>query len=267
MPTPGRAISAPNQERRHVQFSLFEDEIEMAENAAAAGASLLKAAISRHVEAQIILATGASQFALIEVLTSDPDIDWSQVTVFHLDEYVGIDETHPASFVRYLRERFLARISGVKEMVFIKGNTGDTDQEIARVSQAILNVNIDVAFVGIGENSHLAFNDPPADFETTDPYICVEMDQECRQQQANEGWFATLDDVPTKAISMSIHQIMKSAAIICTVPNARKAQAVKWTIEGKVSNLHPASILQRHDAAYIFLDKDAASQLSGNPPA
>jgi glucosamine-6-phosphate deaminase len=248
-----------------VQFSLFENEAETAKNAAAAGASLINAAISRHGEAHIILATGASQFALLEVLTSDPDIDWSQVTVFHLDEYVGIDETHPASFVRYLRERFLARIPGVKEMVFIKGNTGDTDQEIARVSKAISSINIDVAFVGIGENGHLAFNDPPADFKTTEPYICVELDRKCRQQQASEGWFPTLDDVPTKAISMSVHQIMKSAAIICTVPDRRKAQAVKWTIEGEVSNLHPASILQNHDAAYIFLDKEAASQLSGKP--
>jgi len=202
---------------------------------------------------------------MLDALVGEGDIDWSRVTIFHLDEYIGIDETHPASFVRYLKERFLRRVPGVGKFVFIDGNASDMAAEIVRVSQAIRQVSIDVAFVGIGENGHLAFNDPPADFVTTEPYICVDLDQKCRQQQANEGWFDSVGEVPKKAVSMSIRQITKSAAIICTVPDARKAQAAQWTIEGDVSNLHPASVLQDHAAVFMFLDQAAAAGLeSGN---
>jgi len=244
-----------------MQVNIFETAQEMGESAAKKGAEAIISAIEKRGEAFIILATGASQFTLLDALVDQQGINWSKCTIFHLDEYVGIDETHPASFVLYLKQRFLQRVPDVKEFVFIKGNTNDTDQEIARVSTAIENVNIDVAFVGIGENSHLAFNDPPADFETTNPYIRVELDTKCRQQQANEGWFASLGDVPHSAISMSIQQILKSATIICSVPDLRKAEAVKQTIEGEISNLHPASILQSHSDTWVFLDKDAASQL------
>ncbi len=240
---------------------IFPTSEETAARAADKGASLIKAAISARGEAFVVLATGASQFVLLERLVADKDIDWSLVTLFHLDEYVGIDETHPASFVRYLRERFLAKVPGVKDFVLINGNTGDIQSEIERINKAIARVQIDVAFVGIGENGHLAFNDPPANFETDMPFIHVELDEKCRWQQTNEGWFATFDDVPTHAITMSIKQIMKSSDIICTVLDERKAQAAKWTVEGEVSNMRPASILQTHEQAHIFLDGNAAALL------
>jgi len=244
-----------------MQVKIFETALEMGENAAAIGAEIIRNAIRDRGEAFIILATGASQFTLLNALVAEKDIDWSKCTIFHLDEYVGIDQTHPASFVLYLKQRFLQQVPQVKEFVAIQGNTGDTNQEISRINSAIENVSIDVAFVGIGENSHLAFNDPPADFETTAPYIQVELDEKCRQQQTNEGWFPSLLDVPLWAISMSIRQIMKSTAIICSVPDLRKAEAVKHTIEGEVTNLFPASILQTHPNTWILLDQDAASKL------
>jgi len=244
-----------------LEISISPTSRETGARAARRGAALIRDAIATKGEACIILATGASQFDLLDALVADGEIDWPRVTIFHLDEYIGIDETHPASFVRYLKERFLSRVPGVGEFVFIDGNASDMGHEIARVSQAINRVAIDVAFVGIGENGHLAFNDPPADFATTKPYIRVDLDQKCRQQQANEGWFDTVDDVPKQAVSMSIRQIMKSAAIICTVPDARKSQAAQWTIEGEVSNLHPASVLQDHPAVFMFLDTAAAAGL------
>jgi glucosamine-6-phosphate deaminase len=247
-----------------MQLDISSDGNEAAILAANKGAHFIKEAIRLRGEAFVILATGASQFILLKTLTKDPQIDWSCVTLFHLDEYMDIEETHPASFVRYLKERFLAHVPEVKDFVLIHGDTGDHKTEIERVSKAISRVEIDVAFVGIGENSHLAFNDPPADFETTDPYIHVELDEKCRLQQTNEGWFPTFDDVPKFAISMSVRQIMKSAAIICTVLDARKAEAAKVTIEGEVSNLYPASILQNHGNAYLFLNQEAASKLNSN---
>ncbi len=254
-----------NHEREiSMQTHIYPTSQKAASQAATMGASLIKQAIAARGEAFVVLATGASQFDLLDHLVADKNIDWSRVTLFHLDEYVGIEETHKASFVRYLRERFLAKVPEVKNFVFIHGNTGDTQGEIRRVNEAISQVQIDVAFVGIGENGHLAFNDPPADFETDEPFIYVELDEKCRWQQTNEGWFATFDDVPTHAISMSINQIMKSSNIICTVLDERKAEAAKWTIEEEVSNMHPASILQTHEHAHIFLDKNAAAQLSSS---
>jgi glucosamine-6-phosphate deaminase len=231
--------------------------------AAKKGAGFIRDAIDARGEANVILATGASQFHMLESLVAEDGIDWSVVTIFHLDEYVGVEQNHPASFVRYLKERFLQRVPAICDFISIDGNTGDTLAEISRICEAIGRVRIDVAFVGIGENGHLAFNDPPADFETEEPYICVELDEKCRQQQANEGWFSTPQDVPKQAISMSIRQIMKSASIICTVPDARKAEAVHNVLEGKISNLHPASILRSHPNTHMFLDKDAASRLTG----
>ncbi|VAW20726.1 Glucosamine-6-phosphate deaminase [hydrothermal vent metagenome] len=245
-----------------MQINVFEGAQLTGKNAADKGAALLRQAIDKRGKAFVILATGASQFEMLKALIEKDDIDWARCTIFHLDEYVGIDETHKASFVRYLRERFLAHVPAVKQFVAINGNSGSIKGEIARINKMISAVNIDVAFVGIGENSHLAFNDPPADFDTKDPYIVVDLDHECRLQQKNEGWFKTLADVPEQAISMSISQIMKSRAIICTVPDLRKARAAKCAIEGPVSNLCPASILQEHKASFLFLDQDAASLLA-----
>ena len=244
-----------------MQINIYPSEQEAGRRAAQKGADAIDAAIKARGEASVILATGASQFEVLDALVEMPGIDWSCVTVFHLDEYIGIEATHSASFIRYLKERFLVRVPAVKYFVAINGYADDIDVEIERISGKASQYDIDVAFVGIGENGHLAFNDPPADFETDAPFIRVELDKKCRTQQSNEGWFPTLEDVPRQAISMSIKQITKSATIICTVPDERKAQAVKAALEGEITNLCPASVLQTHANTFFFLDTAAARLL------
>lgn len=246
-----------------MKIVISETKQELGNKAAHMGARLIREAILLKGYANIILATGASQFEMLNELVKE-EIDWSVVTAFHLDEYIGISESHPASFRRYLKER-IAEIVSPKEFVFINGEN-NADGECARLGELISKHPIDVAFVGIGENSHLAFNDPPADFEADDAYLVVKLDEECRRQQLGEGWFPTLSDVPAKAISMSIKQIMKSQSIICCVPDLRKAEAVKKTVEGSVSPLIPASILRQHKATWLYLDKDSASMLSKPGP-
>lgn len=230
----------------------------MGEAAGKHAALSIEAAINEHYEANIILATGASQFHTLQTLVDSEIIDWSKVTVFHLDEYIGISENHPASFRRYLRERFLDKVGNVKDFHFINGNVSNPAEECERLNRLLKPLVIHVALVGIGENGHLAFNDPPADFDMEDPYIIADLDEKCRLQQVGEGWFDGLDAVPTQAISMSIRQIMKSKCIICSVPDERKAQAVKDCVLGEVSNLHPASILQNHNDCTIYLDAGSA---------
>ncbi len=247
-----------------MRAEIFENKFELGKAAAAKAASLIKAAIAKSGETNIILATGASQFEMLSELVK-ADIDWSKVAVFHLDEYVGLPETHPASFRKYMRERVAAKLPRLKKFNYVAGDAKDLRAELARLANLIGSVQIDVACVGIGENGHLAFNDPPADFDTEEPYIVVELDELCRRQQLGEGWFKTLEDVPRKAVSMSIRQIMKSKEIVCTVPDKRKANAVRMTLESEVSNAVPASILQRHSACSLFLDKDSASDLSKRP--
>ena len=232
----------------------------MGEAASKNAASKIESALSEFGEANIILATGASQFQTIQTLVNYKSIDWSKVTVFHLDEYIGIDEKHPASFVLYLKKRFLENVGKVKAFHFING-TNDPISECQRLNTIIKPLEIHVALVGIGENGHLAFNDPPADFEIEDPYIIADLDEQCRMQQVGEGWFDGLEDVPTQAISMTIKQIMKSKSIVCSVPDERKAQAVKDCVLGEVTNLHPASILQEHADCTIYLDKGSAKFL------
>ena len=243
----------------HIHISSSKSEA--GKRAAQKGADAIGAAIQARGEASIILATGASQFEVLDALVDIPGIDWSCTTIFHLDEYIGIEATHSASFIRYLQERFLARVPAVKDFVAINGNAANIDLEIQRISSITSKFNIDVAFVGIGENGHLAFNDPPADFDTDAPFIRVELDMKCRSQQSNEGWFPTFEDVPSQAISMSIKQITKSSTIICTVPDERKAQAVKAALEGEITNLCPASVLQTHANTFFFLDTAAAKLL------
>ncbi len=234
---------------------------ELAQKAAHLGAAQIRAAIAARGAAHIILATGASQFAVLDCLVREPDISWAKVTAFHLDEYLDLPETHEASFRRYLKARFVDRVNGLREFVFIEGDAEDTANEIARVSGRIAAQDIDVAFIGIGENGHLAFNDPPADFDTAEPYVIVDLDDQCRSQQFNEGWFPSLAQVPSRAISMSIAQIMKSKTIVCSVPDDRKAAAVRDALEGPVTNLCPASILQTHAAAHVLLDAQSAALL------
>jgi glucosamine-6-phosphate deaminase len=223
-------------------------------------ADLIRQAISQQGAANIIVATGASQFEMFSHIVT-LGVDWSKVTVFHLDEYIGLPVSHPASFRRYLRERFIDRLPELHQFHEINAE-GDPLAECRRLGDLIRRSPVDVACVGIGENGHLAFNDPPADFITQEPYIVVNLDAACRQQQVGEGWFAALQDVPKQAISMSIQQIMKSAAIVCTVPDARKASAVQKTVEGPLTNLVPASILQQHPRVWLFLDEPAAAGLT-----
>lgn len=230
--------------------------------AALVGAQAIRSAIARHGTARIIVATGASQFTMLEALVAAPFIDWSAVMVFHLDEYVGLAESHKASFRGYLKTRFLAKLPAAPHFVPVVGDSTDLAAEIVRLNALIGGTRIDVCFAGIGENCHLAFNDPPADFTTEAPYLVVTLDEACRRQQLGEGWFDSLESVPTQAISMSIRQIMRSDLIVLSVPDARKAAAVKAAVEAPVSPLYPASILQQHDNAVLFLDPNSASLLS-----
>ena len=223
-------------------------------------ANTIREAIAENGEANIILATGASQFETLQQLIREEGIDWSKVTMFHLDEYIGLPITHGASFRKYLIERFVEKVPALKDIHLIDGEN-DPELECKRLGNLISQVSIDLAFVGIGENGHLAFNDPPADFDTEKPYIVVDLDEGCRKQQWGEGWFKTLDEVPKQAISMSIKQIMKTKHLVCTVPDERKSEAVKNCLENEVSNLYPASILQLHPNCNILLDENAASKL------
>lgn len=225
-------------------------------------AQLIKDAISKNGQAHIILATGTSQFETLKQLISDQDIMWNKVTMFHLDEYVGLPETSPASFRKYLQERFLEKVPPLKAHYLINGEV-NPKKECSRLGNLIEQHAIDVALVGIGENGHLAFNDPPADFDTAQPYHVVVLDDQCRKQQFSEGWFSSIEEVPEKAISMSVQQIMKSKNIVCSVPDRRKANAIKDCLKRPVSKAFPASILQNHAHCICFLDKESASLLSG----
>jgi glucosamine-6-phosphate deaminase len=241
---------------------VFTDKAKLGAAAAKMGADRLRLALETRDHSSIIVATGASQFEMLGALVSEHDIRWDKVTAFHLDEYVGMPITHPASFRRYLWERFHSKLPiPLRDFHYVDGEA-DPELECARVGAILRNHSIDVAFIGIGENGHIAFNDPPADFHTNEPYIVVELDDACRRQQLGEGWFPTFDGVPTRAISMSVRQIMKSAFIVCTVPDRRKAEAVRNSFRGPVTSQVPASILQTHPACEIFLDTDSASLLA-----
>lgn len=239
------------------------DFIELGKLAGQTAANLIHNNIAEKGQANIILATGASQFETLKQLTAAKDIDWSKVVMFHLDEYIGLPESSPASFRRYLKERFLEKVAPLKASYLINGEI-DPVAECHRLNNIIETYPIDVALVGIGENGHLAFNDPPADFDIEQPYIIVDLVEQCRKQQYGEGWFNSIDEVPKQAISMSIKQICKSKHIICSVPEGRKAKAVKDCLELSVSNLFPASILQLHPNCTYFLDNTSSALLSAN---
>jgi glucosamine-6-phosphate deaminase len=234
---------------------------QLGHHAAAHGADLLRAALKKKGRANIIVATGASQFEVLTNLVLAPDIAWDEVIAFHLDEYVGMPITHPASFRKYLWERFVSKLPLPLAAFHYVNAEKNPAKECDRLGKLIAKHPIDVAFIGIGENGHVAFNDPPADFKTTRPYIVVHLDEGCRKQQLGEGWFPSFDAVPKRAISMSPRQIMKSRAIVCTVPDRRKAEAVRNSVEGGVTPGVPASILQRHNNCTLFLDRASASLL------
>jgi glucosamine-6-phosphate deaminase len=243
-----------------LEIKVFDTKSELGQAAARAAAKIINEAIEKRDAAYVIAATGASQFEFLDALAQEK-IDWTKVVFFHLDEYVALPESHPASFRRYLKERVVSRIHP-QAFHFLNGEADDVDEECRRVGNLIAQQTIDVAFVGIGENGHLAFNDPPADFETEAPYIVVNLDDACRQQQVGEGWFKSVAEVPTQAISMSIKQILKSRNILCIVPDERKAEAVRSSVELEVSPMHPASILQQHERVTLYLDRHSSSLLT-----
>jgi glucosamine-6-phosphate deaminase len=240
---------------------VFESGRSLAEAAARQAADTIRQAITQEGHARIILATGVSQFAFLEALTGTGDIDWSKVEAFHLDEYVGIAVTHRASFRKILLERVVQK-TGMTKFHPIQGDADDLSGIIRELGEKLSSEPVDVAFIGIGENGHIAFNDPPADFETDEPYMIVELDEACRRQQVREGWFAAVSEVPKRAVSMTPRQILRSRHIIAVVPDRRKAQAVKATLESEISPMVPASILRRHADVTLYLDQDSASLLS-----
>jgi glucosamine-6-phosphate deaminase len=242
-------------------INIYDDPYELGKAAGIAASRLIREAIEVNGLANIILATGTSQFEILDQLISGEGIDWGKVVMFHLDEYIGLPVAHPASFRKYLQERFLSKIPQIRAAYLINGET-DAHAECKRLGKLISKHPIDVALVGIGENGHLAFNDPPADFETEEPYIIVALDKACRNQQLSEGWFNSFEEVPQQAISMSIKQILKSKHIICSVAGERKAFAVKNSLEKPISNLYPAGILQLHADCTFYLDKFSSALLS-----
>ena len=247
-----------------LQIKILADKDSLGQAAAEQAAASIRRAIRQRGVARIIAATGASQFEFLDALTAASNIDWSCVEVFHLDEYIGLPITHPASFRKYLLERLINK-TGIARYHFLEGD-GDAQRSIAEIGRELQREPIDLAFVGIGENAHLAFNDPPADFDTDDPYLVVQLDPTCRQQQVNEGWFGSVAEVPTQAISMSVKQILRSREIIVVVPDGRKAQAVKNSLEAEITRMVPASILRRHPNVSIYLDKDSAALLTSAVP-
>jgi glucosamine-6-phosphate deaminase len=239
---------------------VFEDKNSLAQAAAEHAAAALRQAIAQRGRARIVAATGTSQLDFLDALTKAKAIDWQQVEMFHLDEYVGLPITHPASFRKYLLEKFI-RKAGLTQYHLLDGD-GDVPEVIRRVGESLKSAPVDIAFAGIGENGHLAFNDPPADFETNQPYLIVQLDEACRRQQVGEGWFTDISEVPRQAISMSVRQILKTREVIAVVPDARKAKAVKLCAEGEITPLAPASILRTHPGVTLYLDRESASLLN-----
>lgn len=241
---------------RCMKIRVFKTPEELGVNAAEFCAGIINKAIEEKGLARIVLSTGASQFDTLNSLIG-MDIDWSKVEMFHLDEYIDLPETHPASFRKYLKERFTSKID-LKNAFFVDGE-GDIEEHIKELNTEVTKSPIDLGLIGIGENAHVAFNDPPADFETKDPFIVVDLDETCKRQQVGEGWFETVDDVPKQAISMSVHQVMQCETIVSCVPYAVKAEAVKNVLENDVSPDIPATILKTHSDYYLYLDEDSAS--------
>jgi glucosamine-6-phosphate deaminase len=254
-----------------MRLRVFEERDSLGKVAAEQGAEAIQKAIREKGKARIIGASAASQFEFLEALTATPGIDWARVELFHLDEYIGLPMTHPASFCRFLQDRLISK-TGITQYHLLDGEK-DPAEMIRRTNEAISASPIDVAFVGIGENGHLAFNDPPADFVTEEPFIVVNLDEACRRQQVGEGWFPNLEAVPTRAISMSVRQVLKSKEILAVVPGPKKAPAIKACFDGPISPNAPSSILRTHPNTTIYLDRESAALLNAQtltalaPPA
>src|SRR5579863_4277200 len=240
---------------------VFDNRIQLGQAAADQAAAAIRKAISAQGYARIVAATAASQLEFLNTLTKMPHIDWQKVEVFHLDEYIGLPASHPGSFRKMLLEQLVQKV-GITKYHLLAGDDPRPADVVRRVGREISSAPIDIAFLGIGENGHIAFNDPPADFETDDPYLIVNLDEACRRQQVGEAWFADISQVPSQAISMSARQILKAKEILAVVPDTRKAQAVRDCFEGAISPMHPASILRTHPNATVYLDTGSASLLS-----
>jgi glucosamine-6-phosphate deaminase len=243
-----------------MNLRVFADKRSLSDAAAEQASATIRRAIADRGQARIVAATGTSQLDFLGALTKAEGIDWRSVEMFHLDEYMGLPVTHPASFRKYLLDNIIHKTS-IRQYHLLDGDA-DVPTVIQRLNESLRSAPVDILFAGIGENGHLAFNDPPADFEITDPYLVVDLDEACRRQQVGEGWFADLSEVPCQAISMSVQQVLKAREIVAIVPDARKAHAVKLCIEGEISPMAPASILRTHPATTLYLDTDSASLLS-----
>ena len=247
-----------------LNVAIYDEPISMGKASADFVEERLTEAIEQNGTANLILATGASQFSFLEAL-KEREIDWQHITVFHLDEYKGISDQHPASFRKYLKERILDEVMP-KKIFFLNGDAKDLEEEMETYSIALRAHPIDLACIGIGENGHIAFNDPHvADFNDPKLVKLVNLDDACRNQQLGEGWFATFEDVPEQALTLTITAIMRCKAISCVVPDERKANAVYNTLYGKVSTNCPASILRTHTNAKLFLDNSSASMIQRLP--
>lgn len=254
-----RAVSSAGA--MHMLLRVFADKISLGKAAAEQAATAIRLAINAHGRARIVAATAASQLEFLAALTKAAGIDWSKVEAFHLDEYIGLPVTHPGSFRKMLMEQLVVK-TGITHYHLLEGDAKDPAAAVREVSIELASAPVDIAFLGIGENGHIAFNDPPADFDTEDPYIIVTLDEACRRQQVGEAWFSDISQVPQRAISMSAQQILKAKEILAVVPDQRKAAAVKACFEGEISPMAPASILRRHRNATVYLDKHSASLLS-----
>ncbi len=240
---------------------VFDDKVTLGKAAAEQAAIAIRRALEERGGARIIAATAASQLEFLDALTKMPRIDWSRVEAFHLDEYIGLPITHPGSFRKMLLEQLVNK-TGIRKYHLLDGDAADPAEIARREGKALASAPVDIAFLGIGENGHIAFNDPPADFRVEDPYFVVSLDEACRRQQVGEAWFADISQVPTQAISMSVQQILKTKEILAVVPDRRKAEAVKACFEGRIGPMAPASVLRTHPNATIYLDKASASLLS-----
>src|ERR1700688_3006227 len=240
---------------------LLKDKISLARAAADHAATAMRRAIAERGRARIIAATAASQLEFLDALTKAQGIDWPKVEAFHLDEYFGLPASHPGSFRKMLMEQLVTK-TGIEHYHLLEGAAPDPATTVREVGRELASAPIDIAFLGIGENGHIAFNDPPANFTTEEPYLIVDLDEACRRQQVGECWFADIAQVPQRAISMSPRQILKAKEIVVVVPDQRKAQAVKACLEGEISPMVPASILRTHSNATLYLDTNSASLLS-----
>ncbi|MFW9945245.1 MAG: glucosamine-6-phosphate deaminase [Candidatus Odinarchaeota archaeon] len=245
-----------------VSIKIFQTKQEMGEAAAKMAAKILQHVLQLKKKACFVAATGTSQFEFLDALCKYDEINWKKTEMFHLDEYLGLPANHPASFRNYLKKRLVDKVKPGK-VFFIQGDTSNPKNECKRISNLISKRCIDLTFVGIGENGHLAFNDPPADFKTKEPYIVVNLDTKCRIQQLNERWFENIENVPKRAITMSINEIMRAKNIICICPDKRKAEAVRNCLsdKAKISPKNPASILKNHPRVMCYLDKFSSSLL------